>query len=146
MNSPAVVPAPTLHQAEALVGLPYVPGHFDCGHLAVLVQERLFGRAVDLPLPGPRPSSPVGQARALARCREALCNPLADALRAQTGDVVLFIEEAPGGGVQWHIGTVFKTPAELWVLHIRDGGSSVLQRLADCLRHGLMLEGFYRWK
>jgi hypothetical protein len=138
--------APTLRDAEALVGLAYVPGHFDCGHLAVLVQERLFTRAVALPLPGQRPSSPLGQARALARCREALCNPLAGAQRAQTGDVVLFIEEAPGGGVQWHIGTVFKAPAELWVLHIREGASSLLQRLDCCLRSGLMLEGFYRWK
>jgi hypothetical protein len=135
-----------LRQAEQLVGLEYVPGSFDCGHLAVLAQQRLFARQVQLPLPGERPQTPRAQATALARCREALCTQLDDGVRPLSGDVALFVEEAEGGGIQWHIGTVLAPPGQLWVLHIVDGGHSLLQRLEDCCRMGLWLEGFYRWR
>ena len=54
----ASLPAVTLRQAEALVGLEHVPGRFDCMHLAVLAQQVLFSRVVptvkDIGLWGPR--------------------------------------------------------------------------------------------
>lgn len=132
---------PTLRDAEALVGIAYEEGTFDCGHLVVRAQRELFGREVVLPLTGPHPRSRLGQAHALLRCREAL------GYRVQlprSGDAVMFLE-ATLEGQHYHLGTVLVECGQTWVLHTRAGGASVLNRLEECLRSGLVLEGFYRW-
>lgn len=134
---------PTLRDAEALVGLPYVEGQFDCGHLLVRAQRELFGREVELPLRGPRPTTDLGQAAAIVRCREALGRRVH--LPAH-GDGVLFTEAAADGTRRWHVGTVLIEHGQRWVLHTRAGHASLLQRLDDCVRMGLRLEGFYAWR
>ena len=143
-SSPRItLPPVTLRQAEALVGLAYVPGTFDCAHLAVLAQEYLFGRQVRLPNTGLHPQGARGQAAAIRRHCDQLATHVEE---PQTGDVVLFIEEVEGG-VRWHIGTVILELGQRWVLHTTQAqGASVLQRMDDCLRAGLWVEGFYRWR
>lgn len=136
---------PLLQQAGCLVGVPYQAGVFDCGHLAVMAQRLLFNRVVQLPGCSPRPATAreVGAAIALGR-REAATPVAVD--QVVPGCVVLFTESLENGGTQWHLGTVVATVPETWVLHTREGGYSMLQRLADCLRQGLALEGFYAWR
>lgn len=136
---------PLLQQAGCLVGIPYQAGVFDCGHLAVMAQRLLFNRVVQLPGCSPRPATAreVGAAIALGR-REAATPVTAD--QVVPGCVVLFTEAMADGHVQWHLGTIVANLPEIWVLHTREGGFSMLQRLADCLRQGLQLEGFYAWR
>lgn len=141
------LPAVTLRQAEALVGLAYVDGEFDCAHLAVMAQEYLFGRTVHLPLKGRHPAGRAGQAAAILRHRDELASRLEEAADVATGDAVLFTFEDVDGRVCWHIGTLLLQGGERWVLHTSEAlRSSVLQRLDDCMRDGLFVEGFYRWR
>ena len=139
-----VMTAPvTLRQAETLVGITYVDGEFDCMHLALLAQRQLFGRDVAWPT-RPHPRGRRIQAALIARH----CDALAAAIeRPDTGDAVLFTEPDAKGGRRYHIGTLFLDRGELWVLHTNAlVGSSLLQRIGDCLRSGLRLEGYYRWR
>jgi hypothetical protein len=131
----------TLRQAEALVGLPCVPGRFDCMHLAVLAQRVLFNRLVQWQLD----AHPLGR-RHQAALVQRHCDELADRLPLDeppvSGDAVLWLR-ADGG---YHIGTLLVQAGRRWVLHTSEAtGSSVLQQLADTAAHGLRLEGFYRW-
>lgn len=131
----------TLRAAERLVGLPYVAGEFDCVDLAVHAQRELFGRFVAINVR--HPLGARGQAAAILRHRQELTEPV---VQASTGDVVLFTERDDQGHLCYHVGTVLVEPDQLWVLHTREGASSVLQPIKVCLRQGLQLEGFYRWK
>lgn len=134
----------TLRDAEAFVGLAYTPRTFDCMHLALLVQDRLFGRSIRDPLAAVHPEGVRSQARAVLMHREALADLVS---HPQTGDAVLFVEPDAAGRVNYHIGTCFMDPAQrLWVLHTRLHGSSLLQPLSVCKQQGLQVEGFYRWK
>lgn len=136
-------PAPSRRrQAEALVGLPYIDGEFDCGHLMVRAARELFGREVVLPLNGPHPLQPRDQVAAIAACRRELAHRVCE---VQPGDLALMLEPTDDGGQQWHLGTVVDVQPEVWLLHTRAGGASCLHRLADVQRWGLVLEGFYRW-
>lgn len=136
-------PAPvTLRQAEALVGLEYIPGHFDCMHLAVLAQRVLFNRLVawDLPL---HPRGQRHQAVLVQRHCAELADRLPEGEQPVSGDAVLWIRTGDGG---YHIGTLIVQAGVRWVLHTSEAtGSSVLQRLADMPAQGLRLDGFYRW-
>jgi hypothetical protein len=142
----APLPAVTLRQAEALVGLEHVPGQFDCMHLAVLAQRVLFNRVV----PWAQQQHPRGgrhQAVLIARHCAGLARPLAADDTPGTGDAVLWTNDNENGSARcFHIGTLFVQGGERWVLHSSQAlGSSVLQRLAECPAQGLRFEGFYRW-
>jgi hypothetical protein len=135
--------APSLRDAEALVGLPYVEGEFDCAHLAHLAQERLFGRRLQWPLPGRHPTGVRSRAAAVHRWREQLAHPVA---APQAGDVALFRHTVRGCD-DWHIGTVLLALGQPWVLHTHGGlQASVLEPLQSCRRRGLHLDGYYRWR
>lgn len=134
--------AVTLRDAEALVGLPYVAGEFDCMHLARLAQRTLFCREVPEPVTR-HPRTRAAQAQAIEAHRAQVAQPQP---QPETGDAVLFIDQDDRGRRQMHIGTlIFSPTGEAWVLHIRAGDLSLLQRLEDCKRCGLRVEGFYRW-
>lgn len=131
-----------LRAAERYVGLAYQPGVFDCLDLALQVQREVFGRAVALPAGCSRPGGARGQAREIARWRDALARPLAMPV---TGTGVLLWEPDDGGRL-WHIGTVFVHGGEVWVLHNSFAmGCVALQRLTDLQRWGLRFEGYYEW-
>lgn len=139
----AAAPAPSRRrQAEALVGLPYVEGEFDCGHLVVRAARELFGREVVLPLNGPHPLQARDQVAAIAACRRDLARRVWD---VAPGDLALMLERMDDGTQQWHLGTVVDVQPEVWLLHTRAGGASGLHRLADVQRWGLRVEGWYRW-
>lgn len=134
---------PPLQRAGCLVGIPYVPGEFDCGHLAVLAARLLFGSEVTLPGANPHPTDAREMGAVIALCRREA------AVKVSTpapGCVALFTESNAEGRVQWHLGTVVDASVQTWVLHTREGGASVLQRLSDMLQQGLALEGFYQWR
>lgn len=143
----AVLQQHRLRQASVLVGLPYVAGEFDCGHLAVLAAQLLFGRHVKLPgvalAKGTHPTDAREIGAAIALCRREVATRV-DV--PEPGNLALFTETAADGHTQWHLGTVVACTPERWVLHTREGGASMLQRLADCTRQGLALEGYYAWK
>ena len=136
---------PLLQQAGCLVGIPYEAGVFDCGHLAVAAARLLFGKVVQLPGANPHPISAREMGAAIALGRREAATPVA-VDQVVPGCVVLFTETLDNGGTQWHLGTVVANLPETWVLHTREGGFSMLQRMADCLRQGLHFEGFYAWR
>lgn len=140
----AAAAAVTLRQAEALVGLPYVPRTADCMHLAVRAQRELFGRQVRWDA-GVHPARPAEQVALLQRAIGGVARPLAEGEAPQAGDAVLWLAGA-GRGAHFHIGTLLLHAGEQWVLHTSEElGASVLQRLAECPLAGLRLEGIYRW-
>lgn len=138
-----------LRQAERYVGMPYRPGHFDCVHLAALVQEQVFGRTVADWLPRRHPVSPAAQHQLVERTREGLADLVS---QPETGAAVLFKHAVHARGTDlvdvWHVGTLFLDGCgQAWVLHTHAGaGSVVLEGLASCKARGLRLDGFYRWK
>lgn len=136
--------AVTLRQAEALVGLPYVPRTADCMHLAVRAQRELFGRQVRWH-GGLHPARPDHQVALLQGAIADVARRLAAGEAPQAGDAVLWL--AGGGrGTHYHVGTLLLHAGEQWVLHTSEElGASVLQRLAECPLAGLRFEGIYRW-
>lgn len=123
--------------AQAFVGREYVPGEYDCAHLAVDVQRSVFARHVTLP--AVHRQGRAGQAVQIKACRDELAQRI-DA--PQQGCGVLF-----DSGDCWHIGTVFFFKGEPWVLHgSARMGSAALNRLRDLPLRGLKVEGFYLWK
>lgn len=127
-----------LAEIEALVGVPYSEDACDCADFVVLVQQRLFGRAVQLP--SGRPRGAAGQA-----VIGELSRPYGTAVAAPSdGDLVLMIEHGmrrPG-----HAGVYFHLAHEGWVLHSNEkNGCSVLHRVRDLPDFGLRIEGYYRW-
>lgn len=136
-----------MREAEQLVGMDYVDGRFDCAHYAVLVQQRLWGRTVHLPLGGARhPRGARSQVAAINRHRDELAERVVG--EPQSGDAILFQEDDEDGrDWHWHIGTLLvRWTGERWVLHLPAYGTSVLQRVSDCQRRGLRVEGYYRWR
>jgi len=133
--------------SHALVGLPYVPGRFTCAHLAVLAQERLFGRQVAAQLPQRHAVGAAAEREMLLRWRDELADPLPDGQAPQDGDAALFVQGWEHDEV-WHVGTVLLGPyGDPWVLHTHAGaGHSVVERPATMRRRGLRLEGYYRWR
>lgn len=146
-----MTPNQLLRRAEMYVGRTCLPGRFDCVHLALLVQEEVFGRTLPA-VPGVRkrhPVDPVAQHDLIESARDSLADPVD---RPETGDAVLFKHAVQVRGTYlvevWHVATLFIDGVdEHWVLHTHDGcGSVVLERLAACRARGLRLDGFYRWK
>jgi hypothetical protein len=138
------VHAPTLRDAEALVGLPYVPRVQDCMHLVLRAQRELFGRAVAVPA-GAHPAHPQRQGRLIVAGIGSLVRPLGNEEAPADGDLVLWLAEGELG-THYHAGTLMLHAGEQWVLHTSEElGASVLQRLAECRMWGLRLEGIYRW-
>ena len=134
----------TLRDAEALVGLRYVPGRFDCMHLAVLAQHQLFGHTVRW-ADQRHPVRDSDQVLLLDMSRAEVCRRLAVDEALASGHAVLFTV-ADGAAPRYHIGTLILGLGERWVLHTSQAlGSSVLQRLSDCAAAGLRVEGFYAW-
>ena len=124
--------------AQGYVGRAYVPGVYDCAHLAADVQREVFGRAIHLPTRHAK--GRAGQAAQINAHRT-----LAEHVQAPVhGGAVLFTSCGDGGEL-WHIGTVF-VRAEPWVLHNSAVmGSACLQRLKDFPARGQRIEGFYKW-
>lgn len=120
------------------IGMPYAVGRFDCAHLVEQVQREVFGRAIDLP-----------KDRVSDRARDFSAQigqhlPAFATVSATPaeGDLVLMV----GAGWLNHIGVLVREAGEDWVLHnfIR-ARAVVLHRLRDLPRHGLALEGVYKW-
>lgn len=133
-----------LRRAQAYVGLPYLDGEFDCADLAVKVQWELWGRLVTLPLHRRRPQGARGQAAQIRALRDELADRIETPV---TGCGVLLLTADDEGAELWHIGTVFESAGETWVLHNSHVlGSAHLHRLADMRRRGMRVEGFYQWR
>lgn len=129
----------TAFDAARLVGLHYDPATFDCGHFFMRARRELFGQAITLP--GRHPRGRRGQAALIGR----LSAELAEQVDApQSGDAVIYEQDDEDGGTHLHLGMVFVELGELWVLHLPEGGTSVLQREDDVRVHGLRRLGFYR--
>ncbi len=145
LRAPRPVPAVvTLRDAERYVGLPYVPGEFDCMDLAIKVQRELFGLDISALAGRSHGLGVRGQGREISRLRDTVATR---SELAETGCAVLLTE--PGDLVpSWHIGTGFLTgDLSVWVLHASAAlGSVALQRLSDLRRFGMHLEGFYLWR
>ncbi len=141
---PHAAPASMLRQAEALVGLPYLPRVQDCMHLVLRAQRQLFGRTVGVP-DGAHPVHPHRQQRLIMAGVGTLVRPLELDEAPADGDLVLWLAEGELG-THYHAGTLLLHAGEQWVLHTSEElGASVLQRLAECGMWGLRLEGIYRW-
>lgn len=126
-----------------MVGLPFEPGAFDCVHLAVEVQRRLFGRHVQWPWGLRHPRGRMTQVARINAYRDRVADPVE---RPETGDLVLMLQPVAGGKSQYHLGTTFVHLGQIWVLHVHEGGSSVLQLEEDLYRDGTWREGYYRWR
>lgn len=135
-----------MHWSDRYVGLPYVPGEFECGDFAVRVQHEIFQREIRLPtgrLPGA-----MGRARQLAEHRDEFSRRI-DEAAAEEGDAVLINTR----GLDQHIGVLCFIGGEWWVMHNLSVGKNqmnycgqvVRHRLREMVRRGYKIEGFYRW-
>lgn len=130
---------PTVAQIEALVGLPYEEGRFDCAHFVARTQRELFGR--DVVFPGHHPQGIKTGAAAIRRHAGELATRIEQG-DAMDGDAVLMVS-----GGHLHIGTLLFVSGMSHVLHNSATiGHSILQRLDRLPAFGLKIEGFYRWK
>lgn len=131
--------------AQSFVGVEYVPGVYDCAHLFLDVQRKVFGRELQIPAHlGVHSLGRAGQARQIAVARDALANRIDEPVH---GCGVLITSPAESGQLLWHIGTVFMYRGEAWVLHNSHAmGSASLSRLRDFAWRGQRIEGFYTWK
>lgn len=126
---------------EAYVGRPYVPGTYDCAHLAADVREDLFGRSIDLP--SAHPGGTAGQRKVI----NALRDDLAIRIEVPFPGCAILLSEPTAEGDLLHIGTVGLRLGEVWVLHNSAKlGSAHLQRLTALHRYGMRFEGYYAWK
>lgn len=133
----------TPRQAEALVGLPFVDGEFDCVHLAVRAQADLWGRVVRWPAGTRHPRGRRGQAAEIERTRDQVV----DAIDVpESGDIVLMRQRLANGAFQYHVGTLIIHAGQRWVLHVFEGHHSVLQPEADVYIDGTSRDGYYRWR
>jgi hypothetical protein len=129
---------------QRYVGMPYVPGEFDCADLAQLVQFEVFNRRIALPAERRRPLGTAGQRGMILQMREALAVPVAVPF---TGCGALFCELNDKGGDEFHIGTVCLHGGQTWVLHNSFPlGGVHLHDMAQLQRWGMKLEGWYAWK
>lgn len=131
--------ADALRRAEQLVGLPFIPGRFDCVHLAVRAQWEVFGRRVGWNARR-HPIDAAERAEVLRGHRDTVADPV-PADQARTGDVLLFL--LPGD--RYHVGTYFWHQRP-WLLHVQTlGTTSRLEPLEQaCI--GMRLDGVYRWR
>ncbi len=131
--------------AQSYVGVEYVPGVYDCGHLFLDVQRQVFGRALSLPDKlGTHSQGRAGQARQIAAVRVELATRIQNPMH---GCAVLLTTPVDGDQLAWHIGTVFVYQGETWVLHNSHAmGSASLNRLRDFAWRGQRIEGFYTCK
>jgi hypothetical protein len=128
---------------ERYVGLPYVPGRFDCADLVMQVAREVYGSSVTLPQDRPRPTRVMSMARTIGRLQASVAAPRAAGEPPQDGDGVLL---SRGLARPTHIGIVAYLAGEPWVLHNDDcWGSSILTRVRDLRAAGWTLHGVYTW-
>ena len=126
---------------QEYVGREYLPGRYDCAHLAADVQADLFGRRIGLP--GTHPGGTAGQRRVINELRDELASEVAVPF---PGCAVLLTEQTAEGELL-HIGTVALRHGEPWVLHNSAKlGSAHLHRLNDLQRFGMHFLGWFEWK
>lgn len=127
------------HELAPLLGLRHDDEKFNCGHFLILVLQQLFHVQADLPQAHPRGRR--GRAALLGR----LSRELAQEVEAPvSGDVALYDQVDADGGLHFHVGAVLRQAGELWLLHLPEGGESVLQPETDAGRNGLRRVGFFR--
>lgn len=126
---------------QAYVGREYIPGLYDCAHLARDVQRDQFGR--EIALPGVHPGGQAGQRRVILEMREEL----AQRIDVPFPGCAVLLSEPTDTGELLHIGTVALRFGEPWVLHNSAKlGSAQFKSLADLQRMGLRFEGWFAWK
>jgi hypothetical protein len=132
------------HWSERYIGRRYIAGEFDCADLAELVQKEVFGREVHLPKDRDYAGKTgVAKLRAMAdqiaREKDRYAAPTDS---PSDGDAVLMT----GRGRDQHIGVLCVIGADKYVLHGTSSyGHAVLSLLRNIDRHGLAVEGFYKW-
>jgi len=124
------------HWSEAYLGMPYVPGAFDCAGLAELVRREVFRHG--LTLPSDRRPGPFGRN---AQIHENLADFAIRTETPQDGDGVLIIAR---GRLQ-HIAIYCLIGAEPWALHNIDKSSVHRIRVRELEKWNYRIEGYYRW-
>lgn len=107
----------------------------DCVDLLIHVQQKIFGRNLDLPVDRRQWRR---QARDLLRTHVDPVDVPAD------GDLVVMrdlLAKYPG-----HVGTYFDMAGEGWVLHTTERTDSVFHRVRDLSTYSIIVEGYFRWK
>jgi len=124
------------HWSDQYLGKPYVPGSYDCAHLAIEVAQREFRFHTRLPTQNYQAAR-----RELGAATELLAEYGVRTEAPIDGDAVII--RNPAG--RWHIGIFFRWEHQHWVLHN-------LMRLGVC-RHrirqlpnlNMAVEGYYQW-
>lgn len=129
----------THEQLAPLLGLQHDDATFNCGHFVIQVEQRLFAVQADLPLVHPRGRR--GRAAVLGRLSREVAR-LVDEPRS--GDVALYDQVDADGGAHFHVGVVLRQAGELWLLHLPEGGESILEPENQVGWSGLRRVGFYR--
>lgn len=124
------------HWAERYVGMPYLPGEFDCADLVVTVQRQIFDRKVLLP--SEHAQRPAGRARQILELRNDYARPTAS---PKEGDAVLLVTR---GRLQ-HIGVLCLINGQRWVLHNAEGAGVVLHSVPMLAAHSYSIEDYYTW-
>lgn len=126
------------HWSEKYVGRPYVRDDYDCGALAIEVQNCEFGRDITDLIE--REQGLRARSAQIAELKAAYAEPT---VLAEEGDGVLMISR----GSLWHIGIYTEIAAVPYVLHaMENAGQVCLHRVRDLAGLGLQVEGYYRWR
>ena len=132
----------TAAQVERYVGVPYVPGKFDCADLVQQVLRELFGVEINLPQDRPRFTHRSAMLAQIIRHRPAVAVKRHSPATWQSGDGVLMCV----GRLPTHIGLLFDLDGEWWVLHNdAECRASVLTRVRELGAAGFNLDGVYAW-
>ena len=129
-----------LHWSERYIGLPYVLGESDCGHMAAGILREVFGKTIPERAAVEREVSRLGRVHQMSDVVESFCLPV-DA--PEEGDLVLMLCR----GRPSHIGVYCRVNGRGCVLHaMENAGMTVLHPIARLSSLLLSVEGYYRWK
>ena len=110
----------------------------NCAQFAVQIQREVFDRQVVLP--ADLPAGLRGQSRLINEKIEDFAERVESPIE---GDAVLMVCR----GTLSHVGVFCLINYQAHVVHaMRGAGQVTLHRVAELPRHGLKVEGYYRWR
>lgn len=126
------------HWSQPYVGIPYIPGVYDCADMCAQVCKDIFGKKVDIPR-----HSQTDTEKLSALFDEHKNDYLESVISPRDGDIALMLS----GKQLNHIGIFFKLNQGQYILHNhRAIGSVVVDSVLRLRARGLRIEGYYRLK
>lgn len=127
-----------MHWTDAFIGREYVPEEYDCVHLVVEVQKRIYGKTIEIPVE--RETNFIRLSKQIDQHLETFYEQVTE---PQDGDMVLM----KCRGRLNHTGVYVVINGTAYVLHnLRNIMSVALHRVRELERYGLIVDSYYRVK